>query len=374
MITFSGGIIAYMASLFASVIDAARQGRNKAYLYDHILILNWNHKALELINDYGHDDETTTVVIMSDREKEEIERNLKRKLTENRHRGQKRLNIIVRQGDVFSKSDLEDVSASRARAVIVLSDEEAARGQMTYHKDILAMKTVMLVCSLETTIEQTVIVEIKDPDSAALIKNKIGKETPGNIHILTIMPDELMGRLIAQTLLMPALNNVYQELFSFDGAEFYAIEERDVKDYLLTHDKAIPIYTLEGKTYVLAENRDDIHSLRRIGPADPKPLKIRSYTRYQPLNLVIFGTNRKLDYILDSIRLFERENQAKVEVTMVSSNDAKTIREQTGAIDKIDTILILSEDFLMDQDVDSEVLVTLLMIQDVAREHSAGKS
>ncbi|MCF7933036.1 MAG: hypothetical protein K9K93_07695, partial [Acholeplasmataceae bacterium] len=278
MITFSGGIIAYMASLFASVIDAARQGRNKAYLYDHILILNWNHKALELINDYGHDDETTTVVIMSDREKEEIERNLKRKLTENRHRGQKRLNIIVRQGDVFSKSDLEDVSASRARAVIVLSDEEAARGQMTYHKDILAMKTVMLVCSLETTIEQTVIVEIKDPDSAALIKNKIGKETPGNIHILTIMPDELMGRLIAQTLLMPALNNVYQELFSFDGAEFYAIEERDVKDYLLTHDKAIPIYTLEGKTYVLAENRDDIHSLRRNGPVDPKSLKIRSYT------------------------------------------------------------------------------------------------
>ena len=38
-------------------------------LYEHILILNYNSKALELISDYQHDDLTTLVVVLSDQDK-----------------------------------------------------------------------------------------------------------------------------------------------------------------------------------------------------------------------------------------------------------------------------------------------------------------
>lgn len=51
MITFSGGIIGYVASWFSSIIEQSEVGKNKLFIYDHILILNWNAKAVELISD-----------------------------------------------------------------------------------------------------------------------------------------------------------------------------------------------------------------------------------------------------------------------------------------------------------------------------------
>jgi hypothetical protein len=69
MITFSGGIIGYVASLFSSIIEDAETGQSKLFIYDHILILNWNPKALELIVDYCYDDNTTHIVVLSSHDK-----------------------------------------------------------------------------------------------------------------------------------------------------------------------------------------------------------------------------------------------------------------------------------------------------------------
>lgn len=80
MITFSGGIIGYVASLFSSIIENAESGQSELYIYDHILILNWNPKALELITDYCFDDETTYIVVLSSHEKKTIEMDIEKKL------------------------------------------------------------------------------------------------------------------------------------------------------------------------------------------------------------------------------------------------------------------------------------------------------
>lgn len=70
MITFTGGIIGYVGNVFSSIIDNARAGKNKLTLSDHILILNWNYKGLELVADYLYDDDTNVVVILSNQPKE----------------------------------------------------------------------------------------------------------------------------------------------------------------------------------------------------------------------------------------------------------------------------------------------------------------
>src|SRR5690554_576969 len=36
MITFTGGIIGYVANLFSTIIDNAKKGKNKLYIKDHI--------------------------------------------------------------------------------------------------------------------------------------------------------------------------------------------------------------------------------------------------------------------------------------------------------------------------------------------------
>jgi len=367
MITFTGGIIGYVGNLFSAIIDSAKEGKNKLFLYDHIVILNWNYKGLELIADYRYDDETTTVVILSHHPKELIEEAIHRKLFD--HRQQKKLNIIVRQGEVFAKSDLMNVCIEQSKAVIILADE--GKEQSTAHTDMLAMKTLMLVSNLKLQDHQTILVEVKEQKSVSLINDYIAKNAKRSEQILPLLPDELMGRLIAQTLLMPELHKVYHELFSFEGAEFYTAPYAEPRTYMETHHKAIPIYTHNDLLYVLTSSKSDIDCVRTTPLTKFTKLDIRDQSRYQDKHIIIFGKNHKLPYILDSISLYEKENSTKIHVTLIASNDAKVIQETTDQLEKIDHILILSADDLSPDEYDSDVLVTLLMTQELAKKHQA---
>lgn len=370
MITFSGGIIGYVANLFSSIIDNAKEGRGKLYLFNHVVILNWNQKALELIVDYCYSEEITQIVVLSNHEKEYIEKAIERKLYDIKDKIKKKINIIVRKGEVFSKSDLMNLSITEANSVIILSDENDFHRNHQYD-DILSMKTLMLISNLELSDNQTIIVEIKKQETKQLILEHIGKHSNLQNQIITILPDELMGRLIAQTILMPSLNKVYGELFSFRGAEFYTINHQKAMDYIKNYNHAIPIYEHHDYLYVLSSDHKDLYKKRDIPLNEYQNIKIKNQTRYQDRHLVIFGKNQKLDYILDSLKLYEKENQTKVKVTLVDSNDAQSITQTAHQIDKIDTILILFEDHLDVSDYDAEVLLTLLLTQDIAKQHQA---
>lgn len=368
MMTFTGGIIGYVGNVFSSIIDNAKSGKNKLYLYDHILILNWNYKGLELIADYKYDDDTTEIVVLSNQPKEFVENEIARKLY-NSNQTKKKMSILVRQGEVFSKSDLMNVCTEQARTVIILADEKDDHS--TSHIDMLAMKTLMLVSNLNLKPSQTILVEVKEQKSVILIKEYIAKNINKERQILPILPDELMGRLIAQTLIMPELNKVYKELFSFEGAEFYTLPFDEVKAYMETHHQAIPVYRQDDQLYVLADSKNNIYEIRNKPLKTFTKLDIRDQTRYKDKYIVIFGKNHKLPYILDSIKLYERENNTHIHVFHLESNDAKDIEKYTQDMEKIDHILILSEDDLSPEEYDSDVLVTLLMTQEIAKKYHA---
>ncbi len=368
MITFTGGIIGYVSNIFSSVIENAKRGKGKLYLSNHILILNWNNKALELIADYCYDLDTTTVAILSAFSKEEIETQINRKLYE-RRTIKKHLTIIIRQGDVFSKSDLDGVCIEKAKSIIILADN--LKTSTSFKEDITVMKTLMLVSKLDLIPQQTIIVEVKDQQTIALINNQIANNTLLKEQILPLLPDELMGRLIAQTLLMPGLNKVYQEIFSFEGAEFYTLANQDVLDYSKHHNHAIPIFNRDKFLFVLSDSDKSLNSLREKPFEKYQEFIVNNLTRYQEKTVVIFGKNRKLEYILDSLKMFELENKVKINLTIIDSNEAKTIEEYTKNIVKIDHILILSKDNLDLSEYDADVLITLLLTQDIAKKHKA---
>lgn len=368
MITFTGGIIGYVGNLFSSIIDNAKEGKNKLYLYDHILILNWNYKGLELIADYAYDDDTTEIVVLSGQPKDVVEDEIQRKLY-NKNKTKKKMSILVRQGEVFSKSDLMKVCVEQAKTIIILADEKDDHS--TSHIDMLAMKTLMLVSNLNLSDNQTILVEVKEQKSVTLIKEYIAKNTKRSHQILPILPDELMGRLIAQTLLMPELNKVYRELFSFEGAEFYTVPNEDARTYMESHHQAIPIYSHQDQLYVLAESKNVLDQKRNEPLKTYTKIEIRDQSRYQDKHIVIFGKNHKLPYILDSIKLYEKENHTHIHVSHLESNEAQDIEKYTKDLERIDHILILSEDDLAKEEYDSDVLVTLLMTQELAKKYHA---
>ncbi|NCA91693.1 hypothetical protein EOM82_00345 [bacterium] len=368
MISFSGGIIAYVASLFSSIIENSEKGKGKLYIFNHVLILNWNAKALELIADYLYDDSVNNVVILSDCDKAEVEKMINRKLYGISKERKAKLNIIVKEGDVFSKSDLNNVCIDNSSSIIILApmdeeDDDAA--------DMSVIKTLMLVANCEQSKNQTIILETKKDDTAKLVREKISKTLGIEDRIIPIQPDEMMGRLIAQTLLYPEVNNVYQELFSFKGAEFYALPEGEISEFLQTHDKCIPIYNLNGNMFVLGNNEKDIASIRNAPLGEQRKLNLDCKELYKDRNILIFGNNNKLRFIVESLKLYEKDSGCKINLTFVASNDAETIEKSVKDINKIDSILILSSDKLEKKDYDSDVLLTLLMIQDIAKLHKS---
>ncbi len=371
MITFTGGIIGYVASLFSSILESSKQGKGKLSMYDHILILNWNTKALELLVDYRYDDEVTNIVILSSNDKEDIETAIKRKLYDVKGIPASKMNIIVRQGEVFSRSDLVSVSIEQARTIIILSDEVDGSSAIEKNADILAIKTLMLVSNLKIRPEQTIVVEVKQEKTLSLINEKIAPRMGIKEQVIPVLPDELMGRLIAQTILMPDLNQVYKELFSFEGAEVYTIDEVDVTEYMRTHSHVVPVFNQGKRTYIVSENKKNLDIKRSVPLTAYQSLHIDETNHYHNKDILIFGKNNKLKYILDSINLYQKENDTVVNVTLIESNDASVIEKSTKDLKHIDTILILSADYLEPKEFDSDVLVTLLLIQEIAKLHHA---
>jgi hypothetical protein len=370
MITFSGGIIGYVASLFSSIIEKAETGQSALYIYNHVLILNWNHKALELIVDYCFNDEISNVVILSNRDKKEIEDKIAEKLFSIKKNKTKKINVLVRQGDVLSKKDLLDNHIEEAKSIIILKNDQYDTLNEKY-QDMLSIKTLMLLNQFDIKKEQTIIVEIQSELSKDMIQQYISKNSKLNSQIVTVLPDELMGRLIAQTILMPELSEVYAELFSFKGSEFYSLPKSDPLEYMKIHNHSIPIYDLNGYLYVISESPEYIE-LKRNTPLDTyRKIKVKNQMRYTDRNLVVFGKNNKLAYILDSLKLYELENNTKVNVFMVDLVESQSIFESLSKIEKIDTILILSDDKQDSNDYDSDVLITLLLTQDIVKKHSA---
>ncbi len=372
MITFSGGIIAYVANLFSSIIEHARQGRNELFIYDHILILNWNSKALELIADYRYDDLVTDIVVLSNLDKGLIETQIKGKLYDLNQRSTiKHMNIIVKEGDVYSKHDLDKVCLEQAKTIIILSSESQSKDDKLQNPDILSIKSLMLIANSKLKPHQTIIVEIRNEATVPLITDKIARDLGHVEQIIPILPDEMLGRLIAQTILYPALNNVFQELFSFQGMEFYSSQEKKFDDVYQSNPYAIPIFNRNGYLYLLAGSEKDTRMHRDTKLAMPRNISINKALKYPETTIVIFGNNNKLKFILDSLKWFEADANTKVNVTLVPGNDPLTIKEHLDGISKIDTILVLSDDFLEPKDYDSDVLITLLMIQEIAKAHNA---
>ena len=52
MVVFTGAVIGYVSNWISGFIDKANSGDSKLYLSEHTVIINWNTRASEIINDF----------------------------------------------------------------------------------------------------------------------------------------------------------------------------------------------------------------------------------------------------------------------------------------------------------------------------------
>ena len=357
MITFTGAVVGYVTNYISSFIENARSGRRALNVSGHTVILNWNSRASEIVNDLFYTGRREIVVVLSDQKPETIEQEigerldatlaqetlavrresegfpaLKRALWRFKHRPKNRVIVIVREGETYSTRQLTDVSISQAASVILLTKEyqnqtciygDQERRDSLEKGNANTVKTLVQVAEMTSSEDsadrQTIIVEVEDDWTAALVERIIAhKERMQKCHIIPVRVNKVLGQILSQFSIMPELNTVYSELFSNRGAEFFytpqppeADADAATRHYMRTHRRAIPLTVMEtasGSHAFCVANAEADTEAASPPHAPSMTVRLRENYRMERKNIVIIGHNSKCQDIMNGFSAFRGEH------------------------------------------------------------------
>lgn len=447
MISFTGAVIGYITNGISNFIDNANAGSRELHVSDHIVVLNWNTRASEIINDLLYCEKKQKVVVLVNSRKAEIEREIEERIAdtverENRtiiqkyseygflkrnfkvmfNRFKKNITVIVREGDVFSSKQLHDISVEKAKIVIILGNdinntickfEHQNHVSSTNKGNSQTVKTLMQVADITSaeysSDDQRIVVEITDDWTRDLVNRIIDcKQIEGKCNIIPVEINKILGQILAQFSLMPELNYVYKELLSNKGATFYT-EEREmtpdtefIPKYLEHHKKAIPLthmITDDGKSYAyyVSNLESDIKNTCENSEYAYSVTLNKNYWIEQK-NVIILGHNSRCRDIMEAFCNFRSEwnkNDGSEILHITVIDDQENLDKMNNyeeypfvldtipasiydrelictTIDRIvsencgDTsILILSDDKALNDDIDANALANLVFVQDI---------
>lgn len=357
MISFTGAVIGYLTNYISRYVENASTGIRKWSLSNHVVILNWNSRASEIVNDLLYCKDKQTVVVMVAAGKKEVEKEVEERLADTlarenegirarcaelsllkkikyyrKNKLRNNITLLVREGDIFSSMQLHDISLEKARTVIILGNEDRRsicrldqeeRDEQRLKGNTLTVKTLMQVADITGDVEsadnQRIIVEITDPWTAQLVEKIIkAKQVDGKCNIVPVMINKILGQILSQFSLMPELNLAYRELFSNKGATFFSYvqdktcDEEFIPDFLKFHKNAIPLTVMEseGKYFGYFSASDERASV----DFSFAPITAGGYTvdlnydyHIENKNVVIIGHNSKCRDIMTGFESFRHE-------------------------------------------------------------------
>ena len=109
MLFFTGTVIGYITNVISDFISESNSKERRLDLSGHVVILNWNMRGAEIVNELLFYDSPQKVVVLSNSNKDAIEREINERLLDTMHHDKKLKNnvtVIVREGDVFSTKQI----------------------------------------------------------------------------------------------------------------------------------------------------------------------------------------------------------------------------------------------------------------------------
>ena len=356
MITFTGAVIGYITNYISRFIESSNAGARKLEASNHIVILNWNSRASEIINDLLYSPSKQKVVVLVGSRKAEIEKEIHERLEDTvarenaeiikgisgmgflkkvraflKRRFKNNITVVVREGDVFSSKQLHDISLEHARTVIILGNDVNNTICKYEQRDILAnnelgnsltIKTLMQVSDITSAEysddDQKIIVEITDDWTYELVKKIIrSKQVDGKCNIIPVPVNKILGQILSQFSLMPELNLAYRELFSNKGATFFAVPRESgsdddfIKEGLGSNTHSIPLTMMVDKhginqAYYSAAGLKDILRKDTVHRSDYS-LELNSDYWIEHKNVVILGHNSRVRDIMKGFEAFVGE-------------------------------------------------------------------
>lgn len=367
LILFSGTIIALTTNALKDYFQKKQTGGGKIILEDHIAILNWNNKVPELVSDLVHiETKKITVIVLADIDKTYAEKMIGLSIRKNHdHKFKiKNLNVLVKQGNPLNQDDLEDISIQQADSMLIMSkDGDTSKIDNFYTSDLFAIKQVLALGQIDLPKNPPIVVEIKDiMTKDKLIKLQKVVVSLKNREILPICFDRRLGQMIAQTIIDSRMEDLYLELFSFEGSEVYSIPKMDIESCLKLRSHAIPLSIYQDKLFVLSRSiaTAKIEEKYDLAPIILKTKMLKERNKHM---VYIIGENKKVPFILESFKLYESMHDRVFDFFHFKDDQVedaiKSINLQKDEL----TIVLLSDENKPKEGLDANVLDHLIYIQ-----------
>ncbi|MCC7421283.1 MAG: NAD-binding protein [Planctomycetaceae bacterium] len=205
-------LIGTITSGMENRIEEMRKGRSRVIETNHTLILGWSPKVYSILGELVIANENQSkprVVILADRDKVEMEDEIRSKLPNTRN-----TRVICRSGSPLDLDDLDVVNPHEAKSIIILSPESD-------NPDTYVVKSILALTNNphRRKDDYHIVAEIREA------KNLEAARLVGKHEAELILSGDVIARVTAQTCRQSGLSVVYQELLDFDGAEIYFREE-----------------------------------------------------------------------------------------------------------------------------------------------------
>ncbi|PIE53356.1 potassium transporter TrkA [Candidatus Fermentibacteria bacterium] len=402
IVTFSGififsTLIGILTTGLEAKLEALRKGRSRVIEQGHTVVLGWSEQVFTIVSELSIANENQKkpcVAIMADKDKLEMEDELREKVPETRN-----TKIVCRTGSPVETADLEKMSLQTTKSIIILSPDSS-------NPDPEVIKTMLAITNLTADAEDPVhmVALITDP------ANVQAARIVGGSQAEIVLAGDVIARMAAQTCLQSGLSVVYQELLDYGGDEIYFTEEprlagRKLHEALMAYETSSiigihkngmtptlnpPLDTvIEPGDRLIAISEDDdtvilsekeapetmdsciIHNDERSG--GPERIIMLGWNWRAPIiirelgNYLQIGSTLKIMADESICRPLPPQGTAKLSVEYIPGKTTDRAVLEGLSAERFDHILILSySDNLEPQEADSNTLMTLLHIRDIA--------
>jgi voltage-gated potassium channel Kch len=208
-------LIGVLSTGLEGKLDELRKGRSRVLEKEHTIIFNWSPSIFDVISELVIANESRKrprIVVMSDKDKVEMEDEIADKVPNT-----KNTRIICRSGDPTDLFDINIVNPQDARSIIILSPEND-------DPDSCVIKTILAVVNDPARREARYLIaaEIREARNAEVAR------VVGGSEVQLVLADDLLSRIVAQSMRQPGLSAVYTELLDFDGCEIYTADQPEL--------------------------------------------------------------------------------------------------------------------------------------------------
>ena len=389
-------LVGIITTGFEQKLKELRKGKSTVLEERHTVILGFNDNVYTLLNELieaNSNHKNQCVVVVGMQEKEDMEEAINARISDF-----KTTHVICRSGSLSEAHILERCSVERSRSVIV-----------NVYDDAEAIKVILSV----TTYLKDKELLVEDLYITAAIQDEQNVEAAriaGEGRAEIIYASDAISRIIAHTCRQPGLSNVLVELFDYDGDELYfeTIPElygKTFRDILNLFSKAVvfgfrdeegphmnpPMDTVlkEGEQIILLEDDDGSFELNNQDITIQEELIVKDVKEkeLQKEHLLVLGCNSMIGRILQEYDcyvakgtkvtvvypealIFEESLYENIEIEQIrGAGTNRKLLEELLTVD-VDDILILSNDEDDPEASDSETLLQLIFLKDIAQKRN----